>query len=155
MHLNLLVKGAIALGKKIVKVWIMMMKKGIFVGHPFLALPPSTLPQLPLPHFLLHLHSPRSPSPRSALAPLAPVNPTWRPCGPRSSAGLEALQAWRPFGLICPAVLEALQAWMPWGPGCPSGLEALRVWRPCRPGVTASLESLQAWRPCYPFGSES
>ena len=33
------VKGAIALGKKIVKVWMMMMKEGIFAGHPPLALP--------------------------------------------------------------------------------------------------------------------
>ena len=42
------VKGAIALGKKIVKVWMMMMmKEGIFAGHPSLALPPSTLPCMP------------------------------------------------------------------------------------------------------------
>ena len=118
-------KGSYRSWKKILKVWMMMMKEGIFVGHPFLALPPSTLPQLPLPHFLLHLHSPRSPSPHSALAPLAPVNPTWRPCGPRSSAGLEALQAWRPCRPGGPAGLEDLQAWRPWrpcGPGGPSDL---------------------------------
>ena len=36
----LAVKGAIALGKQKVKVWMMIIEEGIFAGHPFLALPP-------------------------------------------------------------------------------------------------------------------
>ena len=44
------VKEAIAFGKKIVKVWMMMMEEEIFAGHPSLALPPSTFPRLHLPH---------------------------------------------------------------------------------------------------------
>ena len=69
------VKGAIALGKKIVKVWMMMMKEGIFTGDPSLALPPSTLPHLPLPYLPLpHLPSARlCPAPLT-LAPLTLVN---------------------------------------------------------------------------------
>ena len=33
-------KGSYCSWKKIVKVWMMMMKEGIFAGHPSLALPP-------------------------------------------------------------------------------------------------------------------
>ena len=37
------------------KVWMMMMKKGIFVGHSFLALPPLFLALLALASFALAL----------------------------------------------------------------------------------------------------
>ena len=47
-------KGSYRSWKKIVKVWMMTMKEGIFAGHPSVALPPpSTLPHLPLPHLPL------------------------------------------------------------------------------------------------------
>ena len=49
------VKEAIAFGKKIVKVW-MMMKEGIFAGHPSLALPPLHLSSLALTFALLALN---------------------------------------------------------------------------------------------------
>ena len=43
-------KGSYCSWKKIVKGWMMMMmKEGVFAGHPSLALPPSTFPHLPLP----------------------------------------------------------------------------------------------------------
>ena len=42
------VKGAITLGKKIVTVWMMMMKERIFAGHPSLAFLPLHLALLAL-----------------------------------------------------------------------------------------------------------
>ena len=65
------VKGAIALGKKIVKGWMMMMmKEGIVAGHPSLALP---LPPLCLDCPCLTCPCPQSahhPPPPLTLAPL-------------------------------------------------------------------------------------
>ena len=66
--MKLPVKGAITLGKKIIKVW--MMKEGIFAGHPSLALP---LPPLCLDCPCLTCPCPqpaRHPPPPLTLAPL-------------------------------------------------------------------------------------
>ena len=48
-------KGSYRSWKKIVKVWMMMMKKRIFAGHPSLALPPLHLASLALALLALNL----------------------------------------------------------------------------------------------------
>ena len=73
-------KGSYRSWKKTVKVWIMLMKEGIFASHPSLALPPSTLPCLPLPHLPLPcLPSTCLPLPRSTHpCPTHPCKMKWQ-----------------------------------------------------------------------------